>query len=94
VSVSATDLALEAEAARGEFLDAVHSLTPAQSDASQLVGDWSLREIVAHMGYWVGNTALCTERSRDARRRYLAIRTWRSATPLSLGSLARQTWLR
>ena len=57
MSVSATDLALEAEAARGEFLDAVHSLTPAQSDASQLVGDWSLREIVAHMGYWVGNTA-------------------------------------
>ena len=61
------ELATEAEAARGEFLDAVRALTPAQRDASRLVGDWGLREIVAHMGYWVGNTAQALHEAGQGR---------------------------
>jgi len=52
---SPADLVTQAEAARAEFLQAVSKLTPALRDASKLVGDWNLREIVAHLGYWVGS---------------------------------------
>ena len=52
---SPADLVIQAEAARAEFLQAVSKLTPALRDASKLVGDWNLREIVAHLGYWVGS---------------------------------------
>jgi len=67
VIASPADLATEAEAARSEFLDAVRALTPAQRDASRLVGDWGLREIVAHMGYWVGNSAEALHAAEQGR---------------------------
>lgn len=52
---SPADLVMQAEAARLEFLDAMAKLPPEMRNASKLVDDWSLREIVAHLGYWVGN---------------------------------------
>lgn len=54
MTTSPEDLASHAEAARAEFLEVVAGLTPDQRAAQTLVGDWGLREIVAHVGYWVG----------------------------------------
>jgi len=67
VIASPADLATRAEAARAEFLEAVSSLAPVQRDASTLVGDWSLREILGHMGYWVGNTAEALHAAEQGR---------------------------
>ena len=67
MSVSATDVAQEAEAARGEFLDAVGALTPAQRAAKRLVGEWGLREIVAHLGYWSGHVAEALHHAEQGR---------------------------
>jgi uncharacterized protein with NRDE domain len=67
VIASPAELTTEAEAARAEFLAAVSSLAPAQRDASKLVGDWGLREIVAHMGYWVGHSAEALHAAEQGR---------------------------
>jgi hypothetical protein len=67
VSASPADLALEAEAARGEFLDAERALAPAQRDANRLVGEWGLREIIAHLGYWSGNVAEALHHAEQGR---------------------------
>jgi hypothetical protein len=67
VIASPVDLATEAEAARTEFLDAVRALTPAQRDTKRLVGEWSLREIVAHLGYWSGNVAEALHQAEQGR---------------------------
>lgn len=50
-----TDLADELVTARGEFLAALAALPPERRDAGRLVGEWSLRELVAHLGYWTGH---------------------------------------
>jgi Mycothiol maleylpyruvate isomerase N-terminal domain len=68
---SPTDLANEAEVARSEFLQAVSSLNPGQRDASRLVGEWSLREIVAHLGYWIGLTAQALHEAEHGRAELL-----------------------
>jgi uncharacterized protein with NRDE domain len=67
VIASPAGLAMEAEAARAEFLEAVSSLTPAQRDAPSLIGDWGLPEIVAHVGYWVGNSAEALHAAEQGR---------------------------
>ena len=61
------DLAQEAVAARSEFLDAVRSLTPTQREANHLVGEWGLREITAHLGYWSGNVAEVLHHAEQGR---------------------------
>jgi hypothetical protein len=48
------DLAAAAADARSAFLTATAGLTTGQRDDPNLVGDWGLREITAHLGYWVG----------------------------------------
>ena len=59
-------LADELTAARADFLaalDAVDQTAPA------LVGDWSARELVAHLGYWAGHAVEvihAVESGRDA----------------------------
>jgi len=50
-------LVAELESARGEFAAVVGGLRREQLDAKRLVGEWGLREIVAHLGYWAGNAA-------------------------------------
>jgi hypothetical protein len=46
----------ELEEARTAFMAAVAGLTPAQTAPQPLVGEWSLREVIAHLGYWIGQT--------------------------------------
>ncbi len=65
--VSPADLVMEAEAARLEFLQAVSKLPPALRDAPKLVGDWGLREIVAHAGYWVGTVGEALHAAEQGR---------------------------
>ena len=67
MSASPVDLAREAEVARAEFLQAVAGLAPAQREASRLVGEWGLREVVAHLGYWAGNTAQALHEAAQGR---------------------------
>jgi SHS2 domain-containing protein len=44
-------------AARQEFLDALADVEPDLLTAPGLVGDWSARELIAHLGYWAGHAA-------------------------------------
>jgi mycothiol maleylpyruvate isomerase-like protein len=67
VSRSPADLAHEAEVARAEFLEVVAGLKPAQRDAAELVGEWGVREIVAHLGYWSGNLAEALHHAEQGR---------------------------
>ena len=64
---SPTDLAAAAEAARADFMQAVSDLPPGERAASRLVGDWSLREIIAHLGYWVGNVGEALHAAEQGR---------------------------
>ena len=45
----------EVVAARAEFLSALEALPPARLNEPRLVGEWSARELVAHLGYWAGH---------------------------------------
>jgi Mycothiol maleylpyruvate isomerase N-terminal domain len=67
VNGSGADLASDAEAARSEFLAALDGLTSAQRDAKRLVGEWGVREIVAHLGYWSGNVAEALHHAEQGR---------------------------
>jgi hypothetical protein len=44
-------------AARQEFLDALADVEPGLLTAPGLVGEWSARELIAHLGYWTGHAA-------------------------------------
>ena len=50
-------LARELETAHGAFLVVVGSLSDRRLRAPRLIGDWGLRELLAHLGYWAGNAA-------------------------------------
>jgi len=44
-------------AARQEFLDALADVEPSLLTTPGLVGEWSARELIAHLGYWTGHAA-------------------------------------
>ena len=44
----------ELTAARDDFHDALAAVTPESMTTPGLVGEWSGREVVAHLGYWAG----------------------------------------
>jgi Mycothiol maleylpyruvate isomerase N-terminal domain len=50
-------------AARDEFLAAVADIDPALRETPGLVGDWSARDLLAHVGYWAGHAAESLHRS-------------------------------
>ena len=50
-------LADELVVARDEFLAALGDIDPQLLTSPGLVGVWSARELVAHMGYWAGHAA-------------------------------------
>jgi hypothetical protein len=50
-------LADELVTARDEFLAAIGDIDPGLLTSPGLVGEWSARELVAHMGYWAGHAA-------------------------------------
>jgi len=43
--------------AREEFMAALETMDPALLTAPGLVGEWSARELLAHLGYWAGLAA-------------------------------------
>ena len=61
-------------AARQDLLDALDRVAHASMTTPGLVGEWSGREVIAHVGYWAGNAVevanavdFLTGRSRDRR---------------------------
>jgi len=50
-------LADDLVAARDEFLAALGDVDPALLTSPGLVGEWSARELLAHLGYWAGHAA-------------------------------------
>ena len=61
----ATTAAILAElrAARDGFLAALDDVDPALLSVPGLVGDWSARELIAHLGYWSGHAAEALHRA-------------------------------
>jgi hypothetical protein len=49
------ELAAELTEARGEFLRELARVEPSSLTTPGLIGEWSGREIVAHLGYWAGH---------------------------------------
>lgn len=56
-AASVQALVAESEEARREFLAALDDVDPALLKAPGLVGEWSARELIAHLGYWCGHGA-------------------------------------
>ncbi len=52
-------------AARDEFMTALGDIDPALRTTPGLVGDWSARELVAHVGYWAGHAAESLHRAEQ-----------------------------
>jgi hypothetical protein len=50
-------LVTELAAARDAFLEALGDVEPELLSTPGLVGEWSARELIAHMGYWAGHAA-------------------------------------
>jgi Mycothiol maleylpyruvate isomerase N-terminal domain len=48
-------LVAELVAARDEFLRLLDAVAPERLAGPRLVGEWSARELVAHLGYWAGH---------------------------------------
>lgn len=60
-------LADDLVAARTDFLDALGDVDPALLTSPGLVGEWSARELVAHMGYWSGHAAEAIHHAEQGR---------------------------
>ncbi|MEP7040616.1 MAG: maleylpyruvate isomerase N-terminal domain-containing protein [Chloroflexota bacterium] len=52
-------------AAREEFLAAVADIEPGLRTTSGLVGEWSARDLLAHVGYWTGHAAESLHRAEQ-----------------------------
>lgn len=60
-------LATELATARDAFLAALGDVEPALLDAPGLVGEWSARELVAHMAYWSEHAAAALDHAAQGR---------------------------
>jgi hypothetical protein len=60
-------LAAELVAARDDFRTVLATLEVPQLNARRLVGEWGLREIVAHLGYWAGHAAEAIHHAEQRR---------------------------
>lgn len=60
-------LATELADARDAFLDALDDVEPTLLTTPGLVGEWSARELIAHMGYWSGHAAEALHFAADGR---------------------------
>ena len=52
-------------AARDEFLAAIGDIDPTLRGTPGLVGEWSARELIGHVGYWAGHAAEALHRSEQ-----------------------------
>lgn len=57
----------ELTAARDEFLAALADMDPALLTTPGLAGDWSARELLAHLGYWTGHAAEALHHAAQGR---------------------------
>lgn len=60
-------LAVELVEARDAFLAALEDVEPDLLTVPGLVGEWSARELVAHMGYWAGHAAEALHHAEEGR---------------------------
>ncbi|HET8571432.1 MAG TPA: maleylpyruvate isomerase N-terminal domain-containing protein [Candidatus Limnocylindria bacterium] len=60
-------LAAELREARDLFLAALADVDPALLGAPGLSGEWSARELVAHLGYWAGHAAEALHYAAEGR---------------------------
>lgn len=60
-------MATDFVAARTEFLDALADIDPALLTSPGLVGEWSARELMAHLGYWAGHAAEAVHHAEQGR---------------------------
>jgi hypothetical protein len=51
--------------ARDDFLAALADIDPALRTTPGLVGDWSARDLLAHVGYWAGHAAESLHRAEQ-----------------------------
>jgi hypothetical protein len=57
----------ETVAAREEFLAAIDAIDPELLTTPGLLGDWSARELIAHVGYWAGHAVETIQAVEDGR---------------------------
>ena len=53
--IGPVDLADELARERARFFEALGAVSPESMTTPGLVGEWSAREVIAHLGYWVGH---------------------------------------
>lgn len=54
-------------AARMDLFEALDRLEPSSLTTPGLVGEWSARELIAHLGYWAGNAVETIHHVEDGR---------------------------
>jgi DinB family protein len=54
-------------AARGAFIEALADVDPALLTAPGLVGQWSAKELIAHLAYWTGHAAEAVHHAEEGR---------------------------
>jgi hypothetical protein len=54
-------------AARSDLLDALAAVEPASLTTGGLVGEWSGRELIAHLGYWTGHAVEVIHAAEEGR---------------------------
>jgi len=60
-------LADELVAARAELMDALAAVEPGSLTTPGLIGEWSARELIAHLGYWVGHAVEVIHAAEEGR---------------------------
>jgi hypothetical protein len=66
-SSSIEALVAELAEARAAFRAALDDIDPALLTTPGLVGEWSARELVAHLGYWDGHAADAVHAAEEGR---------------------------
>ena len=61
------DLVRELTEARSELLRAVEAVEPRSHTTSGLIGEWSVRDVLAHVGYWAGHAVEAIHAAEDGR---------------------------
>lgn len=64
---STQPLVEELEAARGELFAALDALHPASLTKPGVAGEWSARELIAHVGYWAGHAVEVIQAAEEGR---------------------------
>ena len=53
--IDAEALIAEVQRDRDAFFEAVSAISPESLTTPGLIGEWSAREVIAHLGYWAGH---------------------------------------